>query len=114
MRTYTTVYCISIELSSGLKAACSKVGRFRPLSEMNRGTVTFDPYHVDIKLIQAAEWGLGDGPEGEHEAHGGEGALPAGQRPHVTQLRLVSLPRLHLDTLKGGREGGRERTRGWY
>lgn len=31
--------------------------------------------HVDIELVQASERRLGNGPEGENEAHGGEGAL---------------------------------------
>lgn len=53
-------------------------------------------YHVNIKLVETAEWRLGDGPKRENEANSGEGALASGQRAHVTQVGLVSLAWLHL------------------
>lgn len=54
-------------------------------------------YHENIKLVEAAEGRLCDGPERENEANGGEGALATGQRAHVTQVGFVSLTRLHLE-----------------
>lgn len=53
-------------------------------------------YHENIKLVEAAEGRLCDGPERENEANGGERALATGQRAHVTQVGFVSLTRLHL------------------
>lgn len=53
-------------------------------------------HHVDVKLIEASEWGLGDFPQGEHEANSGEGALAARQRPHVTRTVILPTRRLHL------------------
>lgn len=61
-------------------------------------------YHENVKLVQAAEGRLRDGPEGEDEADGGEGALATGQRAHVTQVGLVALTGLHLRGAGGERE----------
>lgn len=53
--------------------------------------------HVNIKLVKAAKRGLRDGPEREHKANSGEGALASRQRAHVTQISFVSLAWLHRD-----------------
>lgn len=53
-------------------------------------------YHVNIKLIKAAERRLCDRPKRENKANSGEGALASGQGTHVTQVSLVFLARVHL------------------
>ena len=53
-------------------------------------------HHVDVKLIEASEWGFRDLPQGEHEADSGEGAFPTRQRPHVTHAIILPARRLYL------------------
>lgn len=53
-------------------------------------------HHVDVELVEASERRLGDFPQRQHEADGGEGALAAGQRPHVARAIFLPAWRLHL------------------
>lgn len=69
------------------------------------GEAKMSLYHVDIKLVQASEGRLGNGPQREDEAHGGEGALAAGEGSHVVESRSVPLSRLHLECVNRGEWG---------
>ena len=53
-------------------------------------------HHVDIKLVQAPEGGLGDLPQGKDEADSRKGALPSGQRAHVAHAVVLPTGRFNL------------------
>lgn len=56
-------------------------------------------HHVDVKLIQTPEGRLGDLPQRQHEADGGEGALASGQQPQVAHAVPPPAGRLDLQVM---------------
>lgn len=83
------------------KQSGSEITLRRPPSSGRSASQGFSTsYHEDVKLVQAAERRLGDVPQGQDEADGGEGALPSRQAAHVSHLRrgCLGLGGLHLQS----------------